>query len=61
MHLASPEICHGTHVADVINEILREQLEDVVLVGHSYGGMVISAAADSLGESAGVLPGPAFQ
>lgn len=50
VHLASPEIDLATHAADVINEILWEQLENVVLLGHSYGGMVISAVADSLGE-----------
>lgn len=50
VHLASPEIGLATHAADVINEILWEQLDDVVLVGHSYGGMVISAVADSVGD-----------
>lgn len=49
-HLASPDIGLAMHARDVINEILWEQLEDVVLVGHSYGGMVISAVADSLGD-----------
>lgn len=49
VHLAAPAIGLATHAADVINEILWEQLHDVVLVGHSYGGMVISAVADSLG------------
>ena len=49
VHLAAPDIGLATHAADVINEILWEQLDNVVLVGHSYGGMVISAVADSLG------------
>lgn len=45
-HLASPEVDLDTHVADVANLIRWEELEDVVLVGHSYGGMVISAVVE---------------
>jgi pimeloyl-ACP methyl ester carboxylesterase len=35
-----------THAQDVLNLLDRAHLTDVVLVGHSYGGMVITAAAD---------------
>ncbi|MEY4423804.1 MAG: hypothetical protein RLZZ258_907 [Actinomycetota bacterium] len=35
-----------THVQDVLDVIEQNQLEEVVLVGHSYGGMVITGAAD---------------
>jgi pimeloyl-ACP methyl ester carboxylesterase len=45
-HLASPEIGLGVHIQDVVNFIEWEDLHDVVLVGHSYGGMVITGAAD---------------
>jgi pimeloyl-ACP methyl ester carboxylesterase len=45
-HLNSPDIGLGTHIMDVVNTILWEDLRDVVLVGHSYGGMVITGAAD---------------
>jgi pimeloyl-ACP methyl ester carboxylesterase len=45
-HLASADIGLETHILDVVNEILWEELTDVVLVGHSYGGMVITGAAD---------------
>ena len=45
-HLASPDIGLYTHIADVVNTILWENLHDVVLVGHSYGGMVITGVAD---------------
>ena len=45
-HLNSPDIGLGTHVMDVVNTILWEDLRDVILVGHSYGGMVITGAAD---------------
>lgn len=44
-HLASPEIGLETHVADVLGTMRWENLNDVVLVGHSYAGVVITAAA----------------
>ena len=50
IHLASPEINLTTHVNDVVNLILYEDLHDVVLVGHSYGGMVITGVADRIPE-----------
>lgn len=46
VHLANPDVGLGTHVNDVVNAILYEDLRDVVLVGHSYGGMVITGVAD---------------
>ncbi len=45
-HLASRKIDLDTHIQDVVNVILWENLHDVVLVGHSYGGMVITGVAD---------------
>ena len=50
-HLANAEIDLTTHIDDVANLILFEQLEQVVLVGHSYGGMVITGVMDRLPES----------
>jgi len=47
-HLLSPEIRLATHLQDVLNLIAAEELDDVVLVGHSYGGMVITGVADAL-------------
>lgn len=47
-HLAHAGIGIDTHVQDITNAILFEGLGDVVLVGHSYGGMVITAVADSI-------------
>ncbi|WP_262248158.1 alpha/beta fold hydrolase [Parapedobacter soli] len=47
-HLASADIGLDTHIKDVVNTILFENLHDVILVGHSYGGMVITGVADSL-------------
>lgn len=50
VHLASPTIDLSTHIADIVNVIRFENLHDVVLVGHSYGGMVISRVADRIPE-----------
>jgi pimeloyl-ACP methyl ester carboxylesterase len=47
-HLASPEVDLSLHVEDVVNVILFEELHDVVLVGHSYGGMVVTGVAERL-------------
>ncbi|MBK9989680.1 MAG: alpha/beta hydrolase [Verrucomicrobia bacterium] len=46
MHLNSPDIDLQTHINDVVNLILFEDLHDVVLTGHSYGGMVITGVMD---------------
>jgi len=45
-HLLSREIGLETHIADVIALLEMEDLSDVVLVGHSYAGMVVTAVAD---------------
>jgi pimeloyl-ACP methyl ester carboxylesterase len=45
-HLATPEVDLDTHTQDVVNVLEYEDLRDVVLVGHSYSGMVLSAVAD---------------
>ncbi|MES3000755.1 MAG: alpha/beta fold hydrolase [Pseudomonadota bacterium] len=47
-HLLNPGISLDTHVQDVVNLVEWESLESVVLVGHSYGGMVITGAAERL-------------
>src|SRR5581483_7491643 len=41
-HLLNPSINVDTHILDVVNEMKWQELKDVVLVGHSYGGVVIS-------------------
>ncbi len=48
VHLASLQVGLNTHIQDVVNMILYEDLKDIILVGHSYGGMVITGVADSL-------------
>jgi alpha-beta hydrolase superfamily lysophospholipase len=48
VHLATLDVGLMTHIKDVVNTILFEDLHDVILVGHSYGGMVVTGVADSL-------------
>ncbi len=45
-HLISPQVNLDTHVEDIVNLLQFEELERVVLVGHSYAGIVISGVAD---------------
>jgi pimeloyl-ACP methyl ester carboxylesterase len=45
-HLASPDITLDTHIEDVCALLVMEDLRDVILVGHSYGGMVATGVAD---------------
>ncbi len=47
-HLMSRDINLDTHVTDVVNVFKWEDLKDVVLVGHSYGGWVISGAVEQV-------------
>ena len=49
-HLNSPGIDLETHIMDVVNTILFEDLHDVVLAGHSYGGVVITGVMDRIPE-----------
>ena len=50
MHLNSTDVDLQTHINDVVNTILFEDLHDVVLTGHSYGGMVITGVMDRIPE-----------
>jgi pimeloyl-ACP methyl ester carboxylesterase len=45
-HLANPSIDLETHIQDILNVIKYEDLRDIVLIGHSYGGMVATGVAD---------------
>ena len=49
-HLFSKDISLQTHVEDILAVVETEELSDFVLVGHSYGGFVISGVADALRE-----------
>lgn len=46
-HLAHPGVDLDTHVQDVANVLFYEDLHEVILVGHSYGGRVITDVADT--------------
>lgn len=48
VHLANPDIDLTTHITDIVNVFRFEDLHDVILVGHSYGGMVISGVAEQV-------------
>jgi len=45
-HLANPSIDLETHIQDILNVIKYEDLREIVLIGHSYGGMVATGVAD---------------
>ena len=54
-HLLSAEVDVHTHIADIANLIRWEELANVVLVGHSYGGRVITGVADQMPERIAAL------
>jgi pimeloyl-ACP methyl ester carboxylesterase len=54
-HLLGPEIRLNTHIQDVLGVLEYEDLHDVVLVGHSYSGMVITGVAQQAAERLGHL------
>lgn len=47
-HLLSREVGLDTHIADVTNLMRWEELDDIVLVGHSYGGFIARHVADQM-------------
>jgi pimeloyl-ACP methyl ester carboxylesterase len=49
-HLMSPDIGLDTHINDVLGVLEYEDLHNVVLVGHSYAGMVIAGVAEKAAE-----------
>ena len=50
VHLASPLVNLSTHVRDVSNHVLYEDLAKIVLVGFSYGGFVVTGALEHIAE-----------
>jgi pimeloyl-ACP methyl ester carboxylesterase len=50
VHLATPDVDLSTHVTDVVNVIEFEDLRDVILMGHSYGGQVVTGVAGAIPE-----------
>ena len=49
-HLLRAGIDLDTHIQDILNLVRFERLDRIVLVGHSYGGMVITGVADAIPE-----------
>jgi pimeloyl-ACP methyl ester carboxylesterase len=54
-HLASPDVDLDMHIRDICAVLHYEDLRDVILVGHSYGGMVITGVADRASDRIGKL------
>ena len=54
-HLLDAKINLATHVTDIVNVVKWEGLSDIVLVGHSYGGLIISGVAEQMREAIGSI------
>lgn len=54
-HLLGPAVDLDLHIMDIVKVLEFEDLHDVILVGHSYGGMVITGAADRATDRVGHL------
>lgn len=54
-HLLSRDLRLSVHVEDIASVLFHENLQDVVLVGHSYGGVVITAVAERAADRIGQL------
>jgi pimeloyl-ACP methyl ester carboxylesterase len=50
VHLSSPQVDLGTHIRDVVNHILYEDLDEIVLVGYSYGGFVVTGSLEHIAD-----------
>jgi pimeloyl-ACP methyl ester carboxylesterase len=49
-HLTGPHVDLSVHVRDVVNVLHYDDLEDVVLLGFSYGGMVVTGALEQVAD-----------
>jgi pimeloyl-ACP methyl ester carboxylesterase len=47
-HLRSADVNVDTHILDIVNLITWEELDRVILVGHSYGGVIVSGVCDRM-------------
>ena len=55
VHLLTADVGLGTHITDIVNVLRYEDLANVILVGHSYGGFVITGVADRAPDRVGHL------
>ena len=46
----SPDVGLDTHIQDIVGELVEKNLHDIVLVGHSYGAIVITGVVDQVPE-----------
>lgn len=49
-HLSTPQVNLSMHIEDIVNVLHYEDLSDIVLVGFSHGGMVVTGVVDRMGE-----------
>lgn len=54
-HHYSPAINASTHIQDIMNLIKFERLDNVILAGHSYGGLVVTGVADRIPDKVSAL------
>jgi pimeloyl-ACP methyl ester carboxylesterase len=54
-HLLDGKVNLATHITDIVNVIKWEGLRDIVLVGHSYGGCIISGVVEEMGDAIGSI------
>jgi pimeloyl-ACP methyl ester carboxylesterase len=54
-HLLTRSINLSTHITDIANMIRWEELRQIVLVGHSYGGLVVTGVADAMSDKVSAL------
>lgn len=54
-HLLHEDITSDSHVTDIVNVLKWRELRDVILVGHSYGGTVITGVASQMPEAISAL------
>lgn len=50
VHLASAQVNLSLHIRDVVNQVLYEDLTGIVLLGYSYGGMVVTGALEHIAD-----------
>jgi pimeloyl-ACP methyl ester carboxylesterase len=50
VHLTGPQVDLTTHIRDVVNTVLYEDLTDIVLLGFSYGGFVVTGALEHIAD-----------
>jgi pimeloyl-ACP methyl ester carboxylesterase len=54
-HLLDERVNLTTHIMDVVNLVRWEELDSIVLCGHSYGGLVITGVADRIADRIATL------